>query len=351
MISDSLSERLQLAQKLVSAKQEVALAITDEFFLNHPEWTARYGERGRQFCTADACFHVDFLAGSLEADSPEAFADYMRWTARMLGARGISAHTLEENLGQLEKHLFAKLPAKDRDMVLTFLTRGREACAEPPSAPDAPSTGEGLALTRQVFLAAILSGQRPAALNIVEEAIRSGHSHVDIYVDVFAASLHHVGKLWEQNQITVAQEHMATSITQYAIAAIYPRLVPAAVHRGMAVVTGVSGELHQIGANLVADSLEAEGWNVRFLGSNLPHSSVIAALEETSANILCISTTIIANLPSVAELVQSVHEKLRQRAPRVVLGGAAYRMATHFAREMGATEISDLRSALATLCH
>src|SRR5208282_493853 len=170
MISDSLSERLQLAQKLVSAKQEVALAITDEFFLNHPEWTARYGERGRQFCTADACFHVDFLAGSLEADSPEAFADYMRWTARMLGARGISAHTLEENLGQLEKHLFAKLPAKDRDMVLTFLTRGREACAEPPSAPDAPSTGEGLALTRQVFLAAILSGQRPAALNIVEEA-------------------------------------------------------------------------------------------------------------------------------------------------------------------------------------
>ena len=160
-----------------------------------------------------------------------------------------------------------------------------------------------------------------------------------------------IGTLWERNKITVAQEHMATSITQYSIAAIFPLMLPLCSHRGSPVVTGVSGELHQIGGNLVADSMEASGWKVRFLGRNLPHSSVIAALEETSANILCISTTIIANLPSVAELVQSVHEKLRQRAPRVVLGGAAYRMATHFAREMGATEISDLRSALATLCH
>jgi len=71
---ETMSDRFQLARRLCSVKQNVARAITDEFFLEHPEWTVRYGERGRQFCTADACFHMDFLAGAIEADSPEAFA-------------------------------------------------------------------------------------------------------------------------------------------------------------------------------------------------------------------------------------------------------------------------------------
>jgi methanogenic corrinoid protein MtbC1 len=347
----SVSERFRLAQKLVSVKQEVAQAITDEFFLTRPEWAVRYGERGRQFCTADACFHVEFLAGAIEAGSPEAFGDYSRWTAGMLGARGIPAHTLDENLAQLEKQLSVVLLPEEHAAVLTFLTRGREACREPEPASDGLPSGDGLGLTRQVFLTAILSGQRQAALNIVEEALRAGHSHVDIYVNVFTESLHRVGKLWERNKISVAQEHIATSITQYAIAIIYPRLVPAAFHRGTMVVTGVSGELHQIGANLVADAMEANGWTVRFLGTNLPHSSVLAAVEESSADVLCISTTIVANLPSVRELVGTVRSKLSERAPKIVLGGAAYRLATQFAREVGATgAVADLREGLAMLC-
>jgi methanogenic corrinoid protein MtbC1 len=350
MMSESVSERFRLAEKLVSVKQNVAQAITDEFFLNHPELAVRYGENGRQFCTADVCFHVEFLAGAIEAGSPQAFGDYARWTARMLGARGIGAHTLEENLGQLEKPLAAVLLPEELDAVLTFLTQGRKACTEPERASDEQPSDQRLGLTRQLFLAAILGGKRQAALNIIDEALREGHSHVDIYVDVFSESLHRVGELWEMNKISVAQEHIATSITQYAIATIYPRLVPAAVHRGNMVVTGVSGELHQIGANLVADSMEANGWTVRFLGTNLPHSSVLSTVEEISADVLCISTTILANLPSVVELVRAVRSKLGERAPRIILGGAAYRLATQFAREVGTTEaVTDLRLGLVML--
>jgi len=320
MIPESMSDRARLARKLASVKQNVAQAITDEFFRNHPEWTLRYGERGREFCTSDACFHMDFLAGAIEAGSPQAFGDYSRWTARMLGARGIGAHTLEENLAQLAKHLASALLPEESDAVMTFLAEGRNACARPEVALNAPDSGDGLALSRQVFLAAILGGQRHAALNVIDEALRDGYSHVDIYVHVFAEALHMVGELWELNRISVAQEHIATSITQYAIASIYPRLVPAAVERGSMVVTGVAGELHQIGANLVADAMEANGWIVRFLGTNLPHSSVLSAIEENSADVLCISTTIVANLPSVAELVNTVRAKLNSRAPRMVLG-------------------------------
>ena len=160
-----------------------------------------------------------------------------------------------------------------------------------------------------------------------------------------------VGDLWETNRISVAQEHLATSITQYAIAAIYREMVPAEVNRGSMVVTGVAGELHQIGANILADAMEAEGWTVRFLGTNLPHSSILATIREISASVLCISTTILSNLPSVVELMETVRSQMKEDAPKIVLGGAAYRMAPQFASEVGATAaVTDLRGGLALLC-
>jgi methanogenic corrinoid protein MtbC1 len=352
MMSGSVSERIRIGQKLAASKQTVAQAMTAGFFRIHPDWLDRYGERGRQFCTADACFHIEFLVGAIEAGSPESFASYSRWTARMLAARGITAHNLEENLFQLEDQLSRVLLPNEIAIVSRFLTKGREASRELESPSNAEDPGEsGLDLIRDVFLAAILGGQRKSALTIVEEALRDGYSHIDIYVNVFAKALHRVGELWEMNRISVAQEHMATSITQYAIAAIYPRLVPEVANRGSMVVTGVSGELHQIGANLVADTMEAKGWTVRFLGSNLPHSSVIATVEETSADVLCISTTIVANLPSVVELVESMRSKLRGRAPRIILGGSAYLFTPQFGEDLGEAQVvPDLKRALTMLC-
>ena len=121
MMPESVSDRSRLARKLVALKQTVAQAITEEFFLNHPEWITRYGERGRDFCTADACFHVEFLAGAIEAGSPEAFADYLRWTARMLGARGIAAHTLEENWPSLRNIFLPSSPQTSAKHYCLFL--------------------------------------------------------------------------------------------------------------------------------------------------------------------------------------------------------------------------------------
>lgn len=345
------SDRFQLVRKLDSVKQYVARAIADDSFHNRPEWAVRYGQRGRQACAADVSFHLEFLAGAIEAGSPEAFADYARWTVRVLGVRGIPAHALDDVFALLEKHLSPLLLPEDRETVLAFLAKGREGCAEPGPPPGAASPGDELRLTTEVFLAAILNGQRQAAINIVEEALRAGRSHVDLYTDVFTESLHRIGALWETNKISVAQEHVATAITQYAIAAIYPRMVPARVRRGNMVITGVSGELHQIGANLVADAMEANGWTVRFLGTNVPHSAILDIVDESAADVLCVSTTIIANLPSVAELVRTVRDKLSARSPNIVLGGAAYGLAKQFAGEVGAMgAFTDLRPALALLC-
>jgi methanogenic corrinoid protein MtbC1 len=72
-----------------------------------------------------------------------------------------------------------------------------------------------------MFLQAILAGQRAAAVQVAREALRDGTSLQSLYLDVFQPALYEVGARWEANQLTVAQEHIATAITQFVMAQIY----------------------------------------------------------------------------------------------------------------------------------
>jgi methanogenic corrinoid protein MtbC1 len=152
---------------------------------------------------------------------------------------------------------------------------GRAACDREkirPAQPDAP-----LALTRNVYLQSIPIGARACSVQIVEEALQNGAGMFDIYVQVFQESLYEVGRLWAAGKISVSVEHRTTAITQFVMAGIYARALPVRPSTPLrqAIVTGVAGESHQIGANMVADVLENAGWNVEFFGTDAP----IAALS------------------------------------------------------------------------
>jgi MerR family transcriptional regulator, light-induced transcriptional regulator len=204
-----------------------------------------------------------------------------------------------------------------------------------------------LAAERGLYVQAILAGQRQPALGIALEALRAGHSLTDVYCDLLQPAQHRVGRLWERNEITVAREHMATAVTQYVVAQLYGRLEVPAATRGRAIVTGVEGELHQLGANMVADVLEAAGWSVHFLGTQLPHRDILQAIEEDEPAIVGVSTTMLFNLLRTARLVEDVRRRFGDGV-RIVVGGGAFRSAPDVWRELGADGFGrDLRGALA----
>ncbi len=343
--------RVQLAEALRRHKAAVAETVTEEFFKRHPDWLARYGEMGRQRGREDAAYHVDFLAGAIETGSVAAFENYARWTTNVLRSRGIAPAFVAENLRQVGLACGADLSAVERELVVSFIEAACVATAEPPPvvAPETPPPAS-LALAQSIFIQAILKGQRQAALNVALEALRNGHAAADVYVEILQNSLYEVGRRWEANEITVAEEHMATAITQYVVAQMYSRLAPDGVARGRMIIVGVEGELHQVGANMVADLLEADGWDVRFLGTNMPHAGILSAITEHQPTVLGISATMIFNVPKVRRLIDEVREQFGDRAPRIVLGGSAFRSAPGLSAELGAAGFApDLRSARALI--
>jgi methanogenic corrinoid protein MtbC1 len=158
--------------------------------------------------------------------------------------------------------------------------------------------------------------------------------------------MYRIGRLWEENQISVAKEHMATAITQFVICRLYPLISLPRKSRGRIVITGVQGEQHQVGANMVSDVLEASGWDVRFLGANTPSRGVLSAIEEHDAAILGISATMLYNVPNVMQLADLVRQEAGDRI-RIIVGGSAFRSAPLLYREIGADGCAlDLNSAV-----
>jgi MerR family transcriptional regulator, light-induced transcriptional regulator len=325
----------RLARRVLAIKNEVARDVTDDFFRRHPEWIDRFGDEGRRRGVEDAVFHQEFLAGALRLDDPDAFRRYVRWTAGVLDARGISPRFLAENLDQIRTTLSRRIPDdEDRSRLDAFLHTGISE-AERYRSRDAGPLAD-LEDTAEVYLRALLAGSRQAATGAMDEALKQGWTVPDLYLKVIQVAQYRLGELWMANRISVAQEHMASAITQRVLAHLYPHLPHPDRPRGVAVITGVEGELHQIGAHMVSDILEADGWDVRFLGTQLPHRDIVDRVRDEAPALVGISATMLFNLSAVADLIQRLRELDSAASIRILVGGSAFRQSEGAWREVGA---------------
>ena len=339
--------RRQVSADLLEGRHRIAATANEAFLDRHPEWRERFGHKARTRGEEDARFHVKYLAAAVQVGSPQLFRDYLRWTASVLASRGIAP-------GSLHEHVRAVLAACDAQLdqgAAAWVRRGAEPALveavdadvetweEPPVAPQ-PDL--------ELFTEAALRGDRAAAIRVVEEALAAGATVRDIYVDLLQASQYEVGRRWQTNRISVAREHMATAVTQAVLTMLYGRLDLPARRRGTVVVTGVEGERHQIGAQMVADFLEADGWDVRFLGTQMPHAGILDTIEEEGARLVDISASTAARLPAVRDLVADIQGRFGDHRPGVMVGGSAFRGHHVPWQELGADRLGrDLDEAVA----
>lgn len=345
-----MDQRSTWAERIRHVASPIAEEVTEIFLRAHADWVARNPERAGQMGLDAARYHVTFLAAAVERGSTDAFADYARWAGGVLQARGIPPTLLGEDLAQVKLALGMRLPPEVRDALGPYFVAAFDALTEPIGTSVAEAlSDDGLGQTRSLYLHAALAGERSAALSIVTDAMHRGVPQLDIYVDVLQAAQYEIGRLWETNGITVAHEHAATAVTQFVTAQLYTRLQRTGPPRGTLVMAGVEGELHGIGPLMVGDVLEARGWTVYHLGTNLPSTSIVQAVREQRADCVGIAATMLVHVGAVRRLVGEVRRQWGT-AKRVVVGGAAFRQSPSLATEIGADGYAgDLREAIGLL--
>ena len=173
------------------------------------------------------------------------------------------------------------------------------------------------------YFQGLISGDRKGCHEIVQELLDQKIGVYDLYLNLFQKSLYDVGRLWELNKISVAIEHLATSITEGLLNLSYPIIFSSRRVDFSAVVSCVEEELHQIGAKMVADIFEMNGWDSIFLGSSTPSPDLLRLIEEKRPDLLGLSMSIYFHLPKLIETLTLVHHSFPEL--QIVVGGQGFR--------------------------
>ncbi|MEZ4600899.1 MAG: cobalamin-dependent protein [Syntrophotaleaceae bacterium] len=169
----------------------------------------------------------------------------------------------------------------------------------------------------------LIKGNRSACLQTVKELLDDGIDIKTLYLDLFQGTLYEVGELWEGNRISVASEHLATSITESAMGMVQPLIFSRDRCGKKSVVACAANEFHQVGGKMVADILELHGWDGYFLGANTPIADLLAMVREKHPDLVCLSLSIYSNLPQLIKTIEALQEEFPQIEIRV--GGQAFR--------------------------
>ena len=70
----------------------------------------------------------------------------------------------------------------------------------------------------------LIKGKRIPCSEILDSLISSEFNVHNIYIDLFQKGLYQVGRMWEHNKISVATEHLATSITENLMNRVYEKI-------------------------------------------------------------------------------------------------------------------------------
>jgi methanogenic corrinoid protein MtbC1 len=173
----------------------------------------------------------------------------------------------------------------------------------------------------EMFLESLLSGNRKEAHEICVTFLNNGNKIIELYEQLIKPALYEVGKLWEQNKISVATEHLATAITEGILNSLYAGIIPEKYNGRKVVIACVDNEEHQVGIKMVADIFELYQWESFFLGTGFPVSELSKYIQEVKPELIAISLSVYFNFSSLRYMLN----ELRSSFPKtkIILGGQA----------------------------
>jgi DNA-binding transcriptional MerR regulator/methylmalonyl-CoA mutase cobalamin-binding subunit len=141
--------------------------------------------------------------------------------------------------------------------------------------------------------------------------------------DVLVPIIELIGERWRDGSIRVYHEHSATAVLRSFLSNIRTSFEPDLKAPGI-VVTTPKGQVHELGAMLVAATAAIEGWKVTYLGPDLPVDEIAAASQLVNAKLVCLSIVYPIGDPSIVNNLEQLNKFLPQHISLLIGGRAAY---------------------------
>jgi len=160
----------------------------------------------------------------------------------------------------------------------------------------------------QLLIETLLSKNESRFMEIFHESVYPYYTIHKMADGVLKEVMYTIGTMWERGDINEADEHYATNIVRKVISYISFNQQKMLKNK-KAITFTVGSEKHTLGLEMVNATLESEGIDSIYLGSNLPIKSIEEVIDKYKPQYIFISITMSDSLNSLVHIVDNLNEK------------------------------------------
>lgn len=303
----------------------------------------------------DTKSNLEYLFAAVEVDSKGLFEQYNRWMKVMMIKHDLPLETMTNFYICTETVFGEKLSNWQiskglHDKLHVCMHYGKYAfdneVKEPTSflVDDNPFKESLIKYSEAVF-----TSDKNAMAKLINDCTEKGMEIGDIYKHILQPFQRELGLMWQNNKLSVAEEHYATALTEFAMSMLYEKIITKDKNGKVILGACVQGELHDLGLRVVCDYMESQGWNAYYLGADMPDSALIKMIKEKKPDIIALSCTMAFNIAKLHDLVSAI--KAAGIKTPIIVGGYPFQFDKQLCAKVGATAYaSDFEEMYSLAC-
>lgn len=193
---------------------------------------------------------------------------------------------------------------------------------------------------------ALISGDRPGARLVVQEAERTLGSPEALIEDVYWPTYNMIEKLFRQDQLTTLNHHCASRLLRVLVDQTAANL-PFNNSRNKRILAFCGqSDADELGAQMAVDLLEAAGFTVTFGGGGIANDEILGRVNEDKPDVLLMFSSAARDLPEIRALIDQLQEIGACPKTQFAVGGGVFNRADGLAEEIGADIWADTPLAM-----
>lgn len=174
----------------------------------------------------------------------------------------------------------------------------------PPSWLNSQDTNLVAADDLQRLFQLLVENDVESAIDLIDEFYN--RDRFSAFEDLIKPVLYEVGRYWELDKMSVADEHRISAVISSYIASVTS---PAASVDNSILITPAPNEYHEIGAQMLAAAFMDKGWTVIYRNAGTPADEVIKEIKHSKPDIAAFSASLILSALNLKEMIKQVKEK------------------------------------------
>lgn len=168
----------------------------------------------------------------------------------------------------------------------------------------------------------VVEGTKQGLIPDLDAALEKYNEPLDIINGPLMAGMAEVGRLFNDNQLIVAEVLQSAEVMKASVAHLEPHMEKAeGVSKGKILLATVKGDVHDIGKNLVDIILSNNGYDVVDLGIKVPPADLIVAIRKEKPDIIGLSGLLVKSAQQMMLTAQDLREA--EISVPILVGGAA----------------------------